>query len=287
MTELLEAAISYAQRGWPVFPVHSPVDGGCSCGEAACDNVGKHPRTPHGLNDASTDVDVIRSWWQRWPAANIGLRTGIAFDVLDIDSDEAGRALAIAADLAGEETTACWAGGPMSNTARGTHVLYLPTGSGNAANLLGIKGADWRGAGGYVVAPPSLHRSGVRYAWASTNPPTFELEPAPVFLVAALLNLPAKVAPLRSGTPRGIIAGLVEFVVGQVEGSRNNGLNWAAHTLGTHVYRGELSEDDGRRGAEVLLDAALRAGLGELEAKATIASGWAAGRSGRIARSAS
>ena len=268
----------------PVFPVHTPLVDRCSCSTPECSSIGKHPRTDHGLHDATLDPETIRSWWQRWPDANIGVRTGITFDVLDIDSEPAGRALAIAAELTGADTTACWNGGPMSTTGRGSHILYLPTGSGNGAELLGIKGVDWRGAGGYIVAPPSLHYSGTRYRWADTNPPNLELEPAPIFLVAALLNLPAKVAPLRTGTPRGIIAGLVAYIEQQAEGSRNHSLNWAAHTLGTHVFKGELSRDQGERGCVELLNAALRIGLNELEAQRTIDSGWVAGCAGKTAR---
>jgi Bifunctional DNA primase/polymerase, N-terminal len=43
----------------------------------------------HGLHDATTDPDVIRSWWQVHPTANLGLRTGLGFDVIDLDSEAA------------------------------------------------------------------------------------------------------------------------------------------------------------------------------------------------------
>ena len=245
--DVLSWALRYASLGWPGIPLHSPRHGGRSCPDPECSSIGNHPRTDHGLKDAATDPEMIRSWFQPWPDSSWGLRTGIAFDVLDIDSEPAARALAIAAELAGADTDACWGGGPMSTTGRGSHILYLPTGARNGAELLGIKGVDWRGADGYIVAPPSLHHTGIRYRWADTNPHDFELEPAPVFLVALLLNLPAKVAPLRGGVPRWIIAGLVAFIEQQAEGSRNHSLNWAAHTLGTHVFKGELSRDHGER----------------------------------------
>ena len=34
----------------------------------------KHPRTPHGLQDASTDKAVLEEWWRRWPDSNVGVR---------------------------------------------------------------------------------------------------------------------------------------------------------------------------------------------------------------------
>jgi hypothetical protein len=59
---LLDAALSYAQRGWRVFPLHTPNGRGCSCGNPMCGDTGKHPRTLHGLNDATTDKAQIHTW---------------------------------------------------------------------------------------------------------------------------------------------------------------------------------------------------------------------------------
>jgi len=52
--ERLAAALDYSKRGWPVIPLHSiKSDGRCSCGSETCSSQGKHPRTRHGLNDAT------------------------------------------------------------------------------------------------------------------------------------------------------------------------------------------------------------------------------------------
>ena len=64
-------ALTYASRGWPVFP---------------CRPGSKEPATAHGFRDATTDPDQIRSWWARWPDANLAIATGTAGpDVLDVD----------------------------------------------------------------------------------------------------------------------------------------------------------------------------------------------------------
>ena len=92
MTPLLEAAIGYAARGIPVYPVHGPrptpdrASLACSCRRgAACDRSAKHPLVRHGIHDASIDPAQLQRWWSRWPAANLGLATGIVFDALDVD----------------------------------------------------------------------------------------------------------------------------------------------------------------------------------------------------------
>ena len=84
MTRVGRAALAYARKGWPVFPVHWAVDGRCSCGEADCDRVAKHPLSEHGWKDATTELEIVRRWWTRWPQANIGHPTGERI-VLDVD----------------------------------------------------------------------------------------------------------------------------------------------------------------------------------------------------------
>ena len=136
-----EAARSYAARGWPVVPLRPK---------------GKEPLgalVANGLKNATTDEHIIRDWWDQQPEANVGLRTGVAFDVLDIDgpadgTTELARLVADHGDVPLE--------GPTAATGNGYHLLVQPTGHGNRAKF--IAGCDWRGRDGYIVAPPSVHR---------------------------------------------------------------------------------------------------------------------------------
>jgi len=86
---MLGAALEIAAHGWPVLPVHCPRNGGCSCGDSGCKRIGKHPRTLHGVKDASIDPKQIRSWWTSWPDANIGIATGPPSGLLVLDVDGA------------------------------------------------------------------------------------------------------------------------------------------------------------------------------------------------------
>jgi hypothetical protein len=155
------AAQAYAALGYPVVPMHTPcAGGGCTCRAGpACLEVGKHPRLTDWTQLASTDPAVVGDWWRRWPDANLALATGQRFDVLDLDRAEGVEALRATLQIAPWQHP-----GPVARTGGGGwHLLYAPTGLGNRVALLA--GVDWRGRGGLIVAPPSQHASGQRYAW--------------------------------------------------------------------------------------------------------------------------
>ncbi|MBA2417457.1 MAG: bifunctional DNA primase/polymerase [Nocardioidaceae bacterium] len=74
--DMVSAALELAASGMPVFP---------------CRPDAKSPLTVRGFHEATTDHQQIRSWWARYPNANIGAPTGalsdclVTFDVLDVD----------------------------------------------------------------------------------------------------------------------------------------------------------------------------------------------------------
>jgi hypothetical protein len=182
-TDLCGAALAYAARGWPVFPLHAPDERGrCSCGDAACGDVGKHPRTAHGFKDATTDPEAIRRWWARWPDANIGLPAEAAgLAVLDIDPRHGGddsRAAFEAEHGALPATVESLTGGG------GRHLCFRHPG-GRVASRAIAPGLDIKADGGYIVAPPSRHASGRRYAWeVSSHPEDVPLAPLPPALLS-------------------------------------------------------------------------------------------------------
>jgi hypothetical protein len=267
---LLTAALRYAAAGIPVVPLHTPTSStSCSCNRD-CGSIGKHPRLMHGLRDATTDPAQIRTWWRMWPAANVGLVTGVTMDVLDIDSQEGLRALL---DLVGEGALP----GPVVATGSGGwHVWVAPTGCGNRVKML--PGVDWRGTGGYVVAPPSLHASGQRYRWSRPleTARLIACPPALRELVAKPVTEATTTAAVHQPTryAQAALTGEADKVRQAAEGTRNDTLNRAAYALGRFVGAGML---DRRTVEQELTAAAQAAGLGKVETARTLWSGLNAG----------
>ena len=67
--ELLDQLFYLAERKYRVFPCWSFANGGCTCSNAQCNNIAKHPATRHGCKDATTDEAQIRRWVTEYPTA--------------------------------------------------------------------------------------------------------------------------------------------------------------------------------------------------------------------------
>lgn len=119
--------------------------------------------------------DEVMKWWADTPNANIGLIQGRGNFVLDVDGENGAEAL----KLEGVEIP----DGPRVKTGKGWH-YYL---KGEAPNSVGVlPQVDVRSDGGYVVAPPSQHWSGVQYAWSGNAPMAGAYPPSPVRLLEIL-----------------------------------------------------------------------------------------------------
>lgn len=198
---LLDAALSYAARGWRVFPCHSIRGGRCSCSNsinvrcaAVPPSPGKHPRTAHGCKDATTDAQQIRDWWTSWPDAHVAIATGAesGLVVLDVDPRHGGDdSLAELETKHGKADTV-----EALTGSGGRHLFFAHPGYkiGNTAGRVAA-GLDTRGDGGYVIAAPSGHISGGSYSWeSSSEPDMLPLAPWPEWLrerTAQAASLPA------------------------------------------------------------------------------------------------
>jgi Bifunctional DNA primase/polymerase, N-terminal len=290
MTALLEAALGYAARGIPVYPVHWPhlnpgeARTACSCRHrVACDRPAKHPLVRHGIHDATCDPGQLERWWQRWPQANLGLATGIIFDALDVDGPAG---LAALRQLA--RTVDLRLPGPLVATGGGGwHAWFRPTGLGNRPPR-GLDHVDWRGRGGCVLAPPSRHVSGGTYRWL------VDLARAPLPEVPAGLRAlldPDRPNHSRHANPTGpadpnrppalghpygrrVLANELAALSRATPGHRNHTLNQCVFKVYRYVASGLLDDQEVNL---AFTTAALAIGLEPAEVSRTLASARTAG----------
>lgn len=283
MNEVHDAARTYAQRGWFVFPLHGIIDSSCTCGCYECSSPGKHPLVRRGLYEGTTDTETIEKWWRRWPHANIGLATGhdSGLLVIDIDLPKAEGSMQRLEGLDREL--------PATLTARtgggGLHYYFshpdrvLPNTTGRLPGVdKDLPGIDVRAHGGYVVAPPSVHHSSGKYLWVDANvgltdlPDWIEEPERPATTLAAA----GKADYDADGSAYGlaVLAGELDQLRSATPGTRNHALNRAAFAVGQVVAGGELEE---RHARNQLLSTALTIRLPEPEARQTLDSGFSAG----------
>lgn len=272
-TLALAHALSAAERGLPVIPLsptklpalRSPHRGDPE--PVLCR--GECGLPGHGVHDATTDPAGIRALFAAAPwATGYGIACGRPPHHLigiDLDTKSSTDSVTALQDLAlrhlftiPETVTVLTPSGGRHIWLTGPPDVVVP----NSASRLAA-GIDVRGAGGYLVGPGSVSVHGAY----RLVPGTAELSPAPC--PRALLRLIAPPArphhptrPAPSRPPQG--QGLVQFVLAAHAGQRNTRLFWAA----CRAYENGFGDDL----ADALTEAAVRAGLTEREARATIAS---------------
>jgi hypothetical protein len=177
MTPLGEHARRLAAKGFAIFPLRPKTK------EPYGDD--KFYRTGGGYKCATRDRSLVEFWWARHPDNNIGIGTGSvsAIWVLDIDGDEGRETLATLEEQHGglPPTVTVITPGKISkktgvHTGKGLHLYFrYPLGLDirNAQDRDDVPGLDWRGNGGYVLAPPSVHPDGGVYAWSVDSADTF------------------------------------------------------------------------------------------------------------------
>lgn len=206
--DVLDTALAYAECGWRILPLNSINSGACTCGKE-CNSPGKHPHVKGWTTAITLDPRKIKAWWHKWPTANVGIATGTISKliVIDIDGAEGEQSWQQLITNAPEQVVT-----REVRTGRGRH-LYFNYGDTfeirNSASKIGLN-LDVRADGGYVIAPPSIHFSGVRYSWTHENTP---IAAAPHWLLDLLT------------------AEDVEPLDDVVEGGRNSFLTSVAGTL--------------------------------------------------------
>ncbi|CAN5824174.1 hypothetical protein BH23GEM6_BH23GEM6_25910 [soil metagenome] len=262
--ELLEAALGYAARGWRVLP--------CVPGK-------KLPLITQWQRRATIDADLLRRWWRLAPEANTGIATGPESGLLVLDVDGDPDKL-----LRGREIPRT----PTQRTGGGGYQLFYrfpPELADVATTRAGVlPNVDTRGRGGFVVAPPSIHPDGPRYAWCDGYAPSDRSPVLPPRWLVDLLR-PVRQRPSIPQTPEAVVHG-TRYVQAAVErecldlatapeGTRNATLNRAAYALARFVA---ADEADAGSVVRALTYAATAAGLTEREITRTIESAFKARR---------
>jgi hypothetical protein len=245
-TSTLAMAIALAEQGMYPFPVYK----------------NKAPACPHGLNDGTPNPDEVRKLFLKHPAPLIGVRTGITFDVLDIDTRNGGdKWLAKYVDKI-----------PLTRlhqTRSGGWHYFFQTHKG-------LRNSHGRIAAGVDV----LAGGGAVIWWPVAGLPVLSdapIAPWPDWLLALTLPLPrpttracaVRLEDIGDAYIRAAMRRAVDAVTNAAEGTRNTVLNQQAWSLMRFAQSGGIGAQEI---AASLYAAACAVGLDHREVVSTIAS---------------
>ena len=131
---MIETALQYAGRGWPVLPCRDKV-----------------PLVRGGVHAATRDRSTIERWWHSWPQANVAVACGAPSGIVAVDIDAPSQVPELL-DL--QALTA--------STPSGGRHLYFRYAEGIRNRVF-----DWgelRSDGLYVVAPPARGREWISHS---------------------------------------------------------------------------------------------------------------------------
>ncbi|MFZ8813561.1 MAG: bifunctional DNA primase/polymerase [Thermus aquaticus] len=257
----VRTALGYARMGYAVLPL--------APGE-------KLPHTAlvrHGLKEASREEATITTWWRSCPRCGVGILAPEGVLVLDFDDPTAWER------LKGEYPTLGDA--PRQRTPKGGYHVFLrlPQEVRLSATVRKLAGVDLRGMGrAYVVAAPTRLADGRGYVWELPLVPPAKLPQIPQDLLLRLLPPPPppREVVVEGSSPRrlrALLQAYAEAVARAPEGTRHNTLIRYAVATGGLIPHGL----DPREAEEVLVAAALEAGLPEREAREAARWGLEAG----------
>jgi len=146
-TNCKATALRYAEKfGFSVIPINRKT---------------KKPFIPwKEFQDRKATADEIWEWWNKWPAANVGIVTGKTSGIVVFDVDEAQGFDAIQEYVPDSLIIPC-----CKTPRGGQHFYFRAPGETLGNNSRLIPGSDYRGDGGYAIAPPSANGKGKNYAW--------------------------------------------------------------------------------------------------------------------------
>ena len=172
--QMLEKALAYQKIGWSVIPIKP-------------ETKIPHVRWKTKQKKRATEAE-IKSWYTKWPKANVGIVTGSVSGVVVLDFDSLKALDKFSYSVCSIDGTI------IQSTGRGKQVFYRYPNSGAHIKSVGgiLKDVDIRADGGITVLPPSVHKSGNRYHWDNIDPTEHGLDD--------LLDLPNEIKELLNNT---------------------------------------------------------------------------------------
>ncbi|WP_458124746.1 bifunctional DNA primase/polymerase [Paenibacillus sp. Z3-2] len=160
MQKIINAMYTYAEFGWPVFPVCShDHDGMTGRHKASCDRSGKRPLIKNWQHCSVPTAKQIEEWTETWRCFNIGLLLGNPSGLVGIDLDGEG-------DLPATWTFHTPNKGkrylyriPDNQTMNNDHVQDASQ-AHSECRLLGERCQ--------TILPPSIHANGGIYQWINS-----------------------------------------------------------------------------------------------------------------------
>jgi len=150
---ILQSALKYQEMGFSIIPIQR----------------NKKPYVAwEKYQKEKADPDLIKEWWRKWPNANVAIVTGKISGINVVDIDSKGGMNEIDKLLPDTFET------PIASTPGGGFHYYFKSTNGLQNAVRFINDCDFRGEGGYIIAPPS---KGYKwYPYVSI----FELTPGPI-----------------------------------------------------------------------------------------------------------
>jgi hypothetical protein len=214
------------EHGWSVMPIGRPTDRG----EPKAPYLGAGEIIP--LRTNALDVDGITAVWSMFPQAGVAVLTGKLsnLSVIDVDFDKKiegvpapDSKLAYHGDIPTNTLTARTGSG-------GLHFFFKHSPKADGRKELRPH-IDLKSEGGYIILPPSIHKSGRQYEWLNDLP----IADFPEHLLENRIQSQRSVGSARSYWDK-LIHGLAE---GE-DGGRNN---YMASVAGT-CFKNNISVED-------------------------------------------
>ena len=202
-----QAALSYANRGWKVFPITPNL---------------KTPLAalaPQGYKNATFDLAIIEQWWTEHPKANIGLNLEASGLVcVDVDSYKENCIFDTYMQTHDLPETL------QQRSARGgTHYIFRSPPDSEYPGILG-EGVDVKHKG-YILLEPSTFEAGA-YSWINEITPV----DAPDWLLSVKLNCLKENQPETSIAPQ-VFASRTSLDPSRLKAEASQGVNWHINVL--------------------------------------------------------